>query len=135
MTSKAIKKMLLGEQMPDKDDPNYKEKHEKCVEAGKSFAQKVGLDKAAARVQRFASNYPKLFLSLIFGFVLFSVGLNLYRMSKAVTYRNQPSSAVQRQEKELQFRRHHAPKPSVGKKSEPNINQQIIEYEPYTRQD
>ena len=127
-----VKKVILGEKMPDKDDPNYKEKHEKCVEAGKSFAQKVGLDKAAARVQRFASTYPKTFLCLIFGFVLFSVGLNLYRMSKAVTYRNQPSSAVQRQEKELRFKRHTAPqtKPSYpALKTQP----QIEEYEHFRK--
>ena len=125
-----VKKVILGEKMPDKDDPNYKEKHERCVAAGKSFAQKVGLDKAAAKVQGVASTYPKTFLCIIFGFVLFSVGLNLYRMSKAVTYRNQPTSAVQRQENELKFRRHPAPKQSVKQSN----NQQIIEYGPY-RQD
>lgn len=132
MTSKAIKKMLLGEQMPDKEDPNYTEKHEKCVEAGKSFAQKMRLDKAAASVQRFASSHPKLFLCLIFSFVLFSVGLNLYRMSKAVTYRNQPSSAVQRQEKELHFKRHPA---SQQKLSYPALKTQpqIEEYEHFRK--
>ena len=57
-----IKKIIFGEKMPDKDDPEYKEKHEKCVNAGKSFARTLRLDKAAAKVQRFASTYPKLFL-------------------------------------------------------------------------
>lgn len=130
MTSKAIKKMLVGERMPDKSDPNYKEKHERCVEAGKTFAQKMRLDKAAACVQRFASSYPKVFLGLVFSFVLFCVGLNLYRMSKAVTYRNKPSSAVQRQEQELRLRRHSAPKERV----KPSTNHQIEEYE-HHRQD
>ena len=102
-----IKKVIMGEKVPDKDDPNYKERHEKGLEAGKSFARKMRLDKAAAKVQHFASTYPKLFLCLIFGFVLFSVGLNLYRMSTAVRYRSQPASAVERQEKELHFNRHH----------------------------
>lgn len=103
-----VKKVILGEKVPDKDDPNYKKRHEKGVEAGKSFARTMRLDKAAAKVQRFASTYPKLFLCLIFGFVLFSVGLNLYRMSTAVSYRSNPSSAVERQEKELHFNRHHS---------------------------
>ena len=102
-----IKKVILGEKVPDKDDPNYKKRHEKGVEAGKSFARTMRLDKAAAKVQNFASTYPKFFLCLIFGFVLFSVGLNLYRMSSAVSYRNNPSSAVERQEQELHFNRHH----------------------------
>ena len=102
-----IKKIIFGEKMPDKDDPNYKEKHEKCVNAGKSFARTLRLDKAAAKVQRFASTYPKLFLCIIFGFVLFSIGLNLYRMSNAVSYRSNPSSAVERQEQQLHLKRHH----------------------------
>ena len=102
-----FKKVILGEKVPDKDDPNYKKRHEKGVEAGKSFARTMRLDKAAAKVQHFASTYPKLFLCIIFGFVLFSVSLNLYRMSSAVSYRNNPSSAVERQEQELHFNRHH----------------------------
>jgi len=105
----GFKKIILGEKVPDKDDPKYKERYEKEVEAGKSFAQALHLDRAAACVQRFASKHTKLFLVIIFSFVLFSIGLSLYRMSQAVTYRPRPSSAVQRQEQELKFRRHHAP--------------------------
>lgn len=112
-----VKKVILGEKVPDKDDPNYKKRHEKGVEAGKSFARTMRLDKAAAKVQHFASTYPKLFLCLIFGFVLFSVGLNLYRMSTAVSYRSNPSSAVERQEKELHFNRHHS---NEGKRNAAN---------------
>lgn len=102
-----LKKIIFGEKVPDKDDPKYKDLHEKTVEAGKSFARAVRLDKAAARIQGFASAHPRLFLGLIFGFVLFSLGLNLYRMSTAVTYRSRPSSAVERQEQQLHFKRHH----------------------------
>lgn len=46
-----IKKVILGEKVPDKDDPNYKKRHEEGVEAGKSFARTMRLDKAAAKVQ------------------------------------------------------------------------------------
>ncbi len=130
-----VKKMIFGEKVPDKDEPGYKEKHEKTVEAGKNFAKVVKLDKAAARVQRFASRHPKLFLSLIFGFVLFSIGLNLYRMSSAVSYRQRPSSAIERQEKALHFSRHHARDPMVlphKKRESSNENSQKIDgYETY----
>ena len=128
-----IKKIIFGEKMPDKDDPNYKEKHEKCVNAGKSFARTLRLDKAAAKVQRFASTYPKLFLCIIFGFVLFSIGLNLYRMSNAVSYRSNPSSAVERQEQQLQFKRHHAPAKRDNKEID-NPTNETEAYEDY-RQD
>lgn len=133
-----VKKMIFGEKVPVKDDPAYKEKHEKTVEAGKSFAKAVKLDKAAMQVQRFASGHPKLFLAIIFGFVLFSVGLNLYRMSTAVSYKQLPSSAIERQEKVLRFNRHHVEEGKVkptDKQEHSNDNSKKIEpYETY-RQD
>ena len=100
-----IKKVILGEKVPDKDDPNYKKRHEEGVEAGKSFARTMRLDKAAAKVQHFASTYPKLF-----------------RMSTAVSYRSKPSSAVVRQEKELHFNRHHA---NDGERKEIKTNNNV----------
>ncbi len=118
-----IKRIVFGEKVPDKNDPNYKEKHEKTVEAGKSFAKTMRLDKAAAKVQGFATAHPRMFLAGIFGFVLFSLALNLYRMSQAVTYKNQPSSAVERQEKALRLNRHHAKKPAT---TTPQNNNTII---------
>lgn len=106
----GLKKIILGEKMPDKDDPQYKEKYEKGVEAGKSFAQALRLDKGAACIQRLATKHSKLFLALVFAFVLFSVGLNLYRMSTAVRQRPVRTSAVERQEKELKMKRHRQQK-------------------------
>ena len=95
----GIKKIILGEPVPDKDDPRYKEKHEKAVNAGKSFAHTIKLDKAAEYVQRFASNHSKLFLVLVFSFVLFSITLSLVRISNAVTYKERRETAIERQEK------------------------------------
>ena len=105
-----IKKMIFGEKVPDKDDPNYKEKHEKTMAVGKKFAQKLRLDKAAAAVQRFANANPKSFLAIVFSVLLISMTLNIWRLSAASVSRSKPSSAVERQESELKFNR-HAPKP------------------------
>lgn len=102
-----LKKIVFGEKMPDKDDPQYKEKREQGVKAGQTFARKLRLDKLAAKVQLFATNHPKLFLGIVFGFLLLSVVFNLYRISTAVRYRCEPSSAVERQEQQLRFNRHH----------------------------
>lgn len=44
------KKFIMGEKMPDKDDPQYKDKYEKDVDAGRRFAKWSKLDKVAARV-------------------------------------------------------------------------------------
>ena len=54
MNTKGFKQMLIGEKMPDKDDPKYKERYERDVRAGRKFARMCRIDKAAAKVQRFA---------------------------------------------------------------------------------
>lgn len=33
------KKMLVGEKMPDKDDPKYRQRYEKEVKAGRKFGK------------------------------------------------------------------------------------------------
>ena len=132
----GFKKILFGEKVPDKDDPKYKERYEKDVAAGQNFAKALHLDKGAACVQRFASKHTKLFLAIIFSFVLFSVGLSLYRMTQAVTYRPQPSSAVERQEQELHFKRHHAPnEQEMTKERDNNVYtpHQTDEYEAFRK--
>ena len=132
----GFKKILFGEKVPDKDNPKYKERYEKNMAAGKNFAKALHLDRGAACVQRFASRHTKLFLAIVFSFVLFSVGLSLYRMTQAVRYRPQPSSAVERQENELHFKRHHAPQ-RQGMTERQDINiynpHQIDEYEAYRK--
>ena len=65
------KKLIFGEKMPDKDDPKYKERYEKEVEAGRKTCRFLRLDKAAAAIQRFANRRPKFFLALIFSVVIF----------------------------------------------------------------
>ena len=39
MNTKGFKQMLIGEKMPDKDDPKYKERYERDVRAGRKFHQ------------------------------------------------------------------------------------------------
>lgn len=80
---KGFKRMLLGEKMPDKDDPKYKERYERDVKAGRKFAHALGIDRAAACVQRFADRHRTLFLVIVFAFVAFSLGLNIYRIATA----------------------------------------------------
>ena len=48
------KKMILGEQMPDKDDPKYRQRYEKEVNAGRKFAIVTGIDKLAAMREKLA---------------------------------------------------------------------------------
>ena len=44
MNTKGFKQMLIGEKMPDKDDPKYKERYERDVRAGRKFARMCRID-------------------------------------------------------------------------------------------
>ena len=73
------KKFIMGEKMPDKDDPQYKDKYEKDVDAGRRFAKWSKLDKVAARVQHFANNHTKAFLTIVFGFIFISFAIDSHQ--------------------------------------------------------
>lgn len=62
MNIKGFRRMLFGEKMPDKNDPQYKERYEREIEAGRKFAKATRIDVAAAKVQKFANLHRNLFL-------------------------------------------------------------------------
>lgn len=82
------KKMIFGEKMPDKHDPQYKERYEREVDAGRRFAKATRIDKAAAKVQGFANMHRTLFLIIVFTFVAAGLAWNIYRLT--VVYHRQP---------------------------------------------
>src|SRR5574344_2195844 len=98
------KKMILGEKMPDKDDPKYRERYEKEVDAGRKFAKATKIDRAAAKVQAFANAHTQAFLIIVFGFILFSFGLNLYRMGKVYNSQQEQKTATELQEEMIENR-------------------------------
>ena len=65
MSVKGIRRMLVGEEMPDKNDPKYKERYEKEVAAGRKFAKNTRIDRVAAKVQGFANAHKTLFLVIV----------------------------------------------------------------------
>ena len=88
MNVKGFRRMLFGEKMPDKNDPQYKERYEREIEAGRKFAKATRIDVAAAKVQKFANLHRNLFLIIVFAFVLGGLVWNIYRIT--VVYRHQP---------------------------------------------
>ena len=104
-----IKRILFGEKTPDRDDPEYQKLREESEAAGRKFAELLHLGAVVAAVQRFADRHSKIFLCIIFAFVLFCLTVHLYRLNHALNHRPTRSSAVERQEQELHFKRHHAP--------------------------
>jgi len=98
------KKFIMGEKMPDKDDPQYKERYEKDVDAGRKFATWSGLDKFAAKVQDFANKHTKAFLVIVFGFVFLCFSLNIYRIGCVWSQSGERKSAVEQQDEMIKNR-------------------------------
>lgn len=115
------KKLIMGEKMPDKNDPRYKERYEKEVSAGRKVARFLKIDKAAAATQRFADRWPKLFLGIVFGIVIFCFVLNVYRLSQVATKANDYQTAVEKQESIYKERKQSQPqiKPINNNANEP----------------
>ncbi len=106
MSTKGFKRLLLGERMPDKADPQYKERYEKEVEAGQKFARWTRIDKLAACVQRFANHHRNLFLVLVFGFVAISFAYNIYRLTTVYHHKPAQRSVIEMQDSVLRAKRH-----------------------------
>ena len=104
MGKDRFKKMVLGEKLPDKDDPRYRKKYEEDVEAGRRFARITKLDVLAARIQRFAERTRGFFLATVFGIILFCFVLNVYRFSRAYKARQESPGAVTKQEELIRER-------------------------------
>ena len=99
------KKLFVGEKMPDKDDPKYKQRYENELNAGRKFARMMKLDVLAGMVQNFANNHRKLFLVIVFGLIILCLCLNIYRMAFVFNRQQSVQSATERQE--LILRRHY----------------------------
>ena len=104
MNIKGFRRMLLGEKMPDRNDPKYKERYEREVNAGRRFAKATRIDKAAAKVQGLATVPRSLFLVSVFASVAAGLPGNTYRLT--VVYHRQPvkRTATEMQDSILQER-------------------------------
>lgn len=102
------KKMIIGEKMPDKDDPKYRKRYESEVKAGRKTAKVLKIDKAASSVQRFACKHPKWFLAIVFTIVVSCLAFNIYRMVAVgrMQKTEQHATATEQQEKLLKQKIH-----------------------------
>ena len=104
MNIKGFRRMLFGEKMPNKNDPQYKDRYEREVTAGRKFAQATRIDKAAAKVQGFANAHRTLFLVIIFGFAIGGFVWNIYRLTVAYHYSHMMRTATEMQDSVLRER-------------------------------
>ena len=87
----GFKRLFFGEPMPDKNDPRYRERYERDVEAGRKFADATGLSWLGMQVQRFGQQHKRVFLVIVFGIVLGCFALNVVRLVRV--YRSGPPAA------------------------------------------
>ena len=104
MNTKGFRRMLFGEKMPDRNDPKYKERYERNVNAGRRFAKAARIDRAAAKVQGFANMHRTLFLITVFGFVIGGLAWNIYRLTVVYRYRTAQRTAMEIQDSVLRER-------------------------------
>ena len=105
MNIKGFRRMLLGEKMPDRNDPKYKERYERDVDAGRRFARATRIDRAAARVQGFADAHRTLFLVIVFTFVIGAFAWNTYRL--VAVYRHSPAGRTATEMQDSVLRERH----------------------------
>lgn len=118
MNVKGFRRMLFGEKMPDKNDPQYKEKYERDVNAGRKFARATRIDKLAAKIQGFANRNKILFLTLVFGLVIGTFTFNIYRLAKTYRHGQETRSATEMQDSLLR-ERHRRPAAPIVKPLQP----------------
>lgn len=104
MNIKGFRRILFGEKMPDRNDPKYKERYERDVNAGRRFAKAARIDRAAAKVQGFANMHRTLFLIIVFGFVVGGLAWNIYRLTVVYRYRPAQRTATEIQDSVLRER-------------------------------
>ena len=103
------KKMIIGEKMPDKDDPKYKKRYESEVDAGRKTAKFLKIDMAAGCVQRFACVHPKLFLAIVFSIVLGCLTVNVCRIiSVSRVHDTKPHITATQQQERILKQKHHS---------------------------
>ena len=107
MNIKGFRRMLLGEKMPDRNDPKYKERYEREVDAGRRFAKATRIDKAAAKVQGFANVHRTLFLVIVLAFLATGLAWNIYRLT--AVYHRQPAKRTATEMQDSILRERHRP--------------------------
>lgn len=103
------KKFILGAQIPDKDDPKYRVKHERAMSAGRKFADLVGITKMAGKLQSLGDAHKSACVLTMLGIVALLFVITAYRFASACHgYREScRHTTVEKIDKAL-FQKHHS---------------------------
>ena len=100
--------MFTGEPMPDKNDPRYKERYEREVEAGRKFAERSGCTWLMMKIQMWANNHRIAFLAISFGLVISLFVLNIIGLVQNYSYsKNQKGSSIEQVDSAMNYQRTH----------------------------
>lgn len=102
---KKLKRMVFGEKMPDKDDPKYRARYERDVEAGRRFCHATRLDKCAAAVQRFANRHRKVFFTIVIAIMSACFVYSIGRIAMVTRMRGRTRPAVEMQDSVMKARK------------------------------
>lgn len=96
-----LRKMILGEKMPSKDDPKYRETYERDVEAGRQFAKRTRIDRLVGHIQKFADTHSGLFLGIVLAIVIGCFVINAYHFTKAYQLRKSQTESARTPEESI----------------------------------
>ena len=96
-----LRKMILGEKMPSKDEPKYRETYERDVEAGRQFAKRTRIDRLVGHVQKFADRHSGLFLGIVLAIVIGCFVINAYHFTKAYQLRKSQTESARTPEESI----------------------------------
>lgn len=100
-----LKRIIVGDPMPDKNDPKYKERYEREVAAGKKFADAIGISWIAKKAQEIGQTHKVTFLVVVFSFVLICFLANVFRLIKTFQHSSSKRAvAVERLDSVLHHR-------------------------------
>ncbi len=106
LSVQGFRRMLIGEPMPDKNDPKYRERYERDVAAGARFAEVTGLAWLGRHYVAWAEKNKKAFFVIILSLMTFFVIGNFYRFASHIgdARNGQVNTAVAQQDSALHHR-------------------------------
>ena len=100
------KKFFVGEPMPDKNDPKYRERYEREVATGRRFADAVGISWLCRQLQSYGKAHKVTFLVVTFGFVILCFVFNVFRLVRTFSSYTGRAVAVERVDSAMSHRFH-----------------------------
>lgn len=83
------KKFILGEKMPDRNDPKYQARHESAMSAGRKFADTVGISKMAGKLQALGEAHKSICVLTVLGIVALLFFIRVYQLVSAYSEYNE----------------------------------------------